>query len=73
MLNKSYGASWVMILIAVRNAVDGSDRHRCFKNSNPARAYVIWSKACLERSDIALPWGGLGEEYIPSSDQGCRY
>ena len=26
-----------------------------------------------ERSDIALPWGGLGEEYLLSSVQSCRY
>lgn len=33
------GASWV-ILSAVRNAAECSDRHRCLKNSNPARAFL---------------------------------
>ena len=71
MLNKSYGASRVLILIAVRTAVDGSDRPRFFKNSNPARAYVIRSTSCVERRYIAIPMGGMEEEDIAYSHQGC--
>lgn len=51
-LDKSGGASWVT-LSAVRNAAEGRDRHRCFKNSNPARA-------CLRRREShATQWVSL--------------